>query len=194
MKAQCLRLLACGILHLVPRQVRTTKWHPDKPELEEAEKFAPEHEPEGVLGVLQRHPLQILGPLYLLRNMSRGASIIAWALRFALRGELFQPFHMINLLKFRQNGGEQAYTLYRDAAGGVVTREGGGLAFMGTAVDPAAPGFDEVMVVRYKSRYQFLHMALLDPAYIPLIFLRDEGLSDGVLHASVPIEIKAKTH
>ena len=41
------------------------------------------------------HLPQILGPLYLLRNMSRGASILAWALRFALCGELFQPFHMI---------------------------------------------------------------------------------------------------
>ena len=38
---------------------------------------------------------QILGPLYLLRNMSRGLSIATWALRFALCGKLFQPFHMI---------------------------------------------------------------------------------------------------
>ena len=97
-----------------------------------------------------------------------------------------------SLLKFREAGGEQTYDLYRDAAGGVVTRQGGGLAYMGAAVDPSATGFDEVMVVRYKSRFQFLHMALLNPAYIPLIFLRDEGLYDGVLHASVPIEIKAK--
>lgn len=34
---------------------------------------------------------------------------------------------------------------------------------------PDAAGFDEVMVVQYKSRFQFLHMALLDPHYWPLM-------------------------
>lgn len=39
-----------------------------------------------------------------------------------------------SLLKFRPDGGQQTYDLYRDAAAGVVTREGGGLAYMGAAV------------------------------------------------------------
>lgn len=66
--------------------------------------------------------------------MSRGVSILSWALRNALGRTLFQPFHMINLLKFRSGGGQQTYDLYRDAAAGVVMREGGGLAYMGAAV------------------------------------------------------------
>jgi hypothetical protein len=72
--------------------------------------------------------------VYILRNVSRGASILSWALRNALRRTLLQPFHMINLLKFRAPGGQQTYDLYRDAAAGVVMREGGGLAYMGAAV------------------------------------------------------------
>ena len=32
-----------------------------------------------------------------------------------------------------------------------------------------AVGFDEVMIVQYKSRFQFVHMALLDPHYWPLM-------------------------
>ena len=43
-----------------------------------------------------------------------------------------------SLLKFRPDGGQQTYDLYRDAAAGVVTREGGGLAYMGAAVVRAA--------------------------------------------------------
>jgi len=214
-----------------------------------------------------RRAAQIIGPVYILRNFSRGASILSWALRNALRRTLLQPFHMINLLKFRAPGGQQTYDLYRDAAAGVVMREGGGLAYMGTAVvrphqrimcmciwmgtqsvhtcrrvrmqtagapasartvwrsgavirrspaPPAVPsalacqscavegsscrrtqdrlrplcerlqsagdatvrpraqapekaGFDEVMIVKYKSRFQFFHMALLDWHYWPLM-------------------------
>lgn len=40
-------------------QVRPMHMHPDKAELKAAEQFAPEREPQGVLGVLQRHPLQV---------------------------------------------------------------------------------------------------------------------------------------
>lgn len=39
-----------------------------------------------------------------------------------------------SLLKFRENGGQQTYDLYRDAAAGVVRRQGGGLAYAGAAV------------------------------------------------------------
>ena len=35
--------------------------HPDKAELKAAEQFAPEREPQSVLGVLQRHPMQVRG-------------------------------------------------------------------------------------------------------------------------------------
>lgn len=34
---------------------------------------------------------------------------------------------------------------------------------------PDAVGFDELMIVQYKSRFQFFHMALLDPHYWPLM-------------------------
>ena len=50
-----------------------------------------------------------------------------------------------SLLKFRLKGGQQTYDLYRDAAGGVVTRQGGGLAYMGAAVVRAALWCIEIM-------------------------------------------------
>ena len=34
---------------------------------------------------------------------------------------------------------------------------------------PDKAGFDEVMIVKYKSRFQFFHMALLDWHYWPLM-------------------------
>lgn len=34
---------------------------------------------------------------------------------------------------------------------------------------PDKAGFDEVMIVKYKSKYQFFHMALLDWHYWPLM-------------------------
>ena len=40
-------------------QVRPMQMHPDRAELKAAEQFAPEREPQGVLGVLQRHPMQV---------------------------------------------------------------------------------------------------------------------------------------
>lgn len=38
---------------------------------------------------------QMLGPLYVARNISRGVCIVSWALRHLLSRTLFQPFHMI---------------------------------------------------------------------------------------------------
>ena len=46
---------------------------------------------------------------------------------------------------------------------------------------------DELMIVKYKTRWQFVQMALLTPGYWPLAMLRDEGLSDSLLEAATPL-------
>ena len=94
-------------------------------------------------------------------------------------------------------------------------KDGGGLAFLGNVAvrmrgwssfllliilgdtswpmqDPGPGTFDEVMVVAYKHRFQFFKMALLTPSYWPLSFLRDEGLTDGMLHATTPVALRRK--
>ncbi len=127
---------------------------------------------------------------------------------------LTQPLWLSSLLKF--DGSDKTYDLYRDEAGKLVMKDGGGLAFLGNVVvrmhacaawrqekgssrgtphivQGAGPGtFDEVMVVAYKHRFQFFKMALLTPSYWPLSFLRDEGLTDGMLHATTPVALRHK--
>ena len=46
---------------------------------------------------------------------------------------------------------------------------------------------DELMIVKYKTRWQFVSMAMLTPGYWPLALLRDEGLSDSLLEACTPL-------
>ncbi|BDA50365.1 hypothetical protein COCOBI_16-0410 [Coccomyxa sp. Obi] len=167
-------------------EVEPMEWKPSEEELEEGRIVEPWHHP-----VLRRNWRKIFSIYYLLLNLSRLAHILLWvAYHTFIKQDIRKPFHMINFLKFQ--GDEKTYSLYRDAAGKMILKGGGGLAFMGKVKASGPSVWDEIMIVSYKDRFQFFRMALLTPTYWPLSLVRDEGLSDSILfaveHMSLPLQ------
>lgn len=96
-----------------------------------------------------------------------------------------QPVVMLNLLRFRPDGGRERYQQYARAVAGFLPQVGGEVIFHGQAagaplVADAAADWDQVLLVRYPSRQAFLQM-LADPAYQEVTALRTEALEDAVL-------------
>ncbi len=94
------------------------------------------------------------------------------------------PVDMLNLLKFRRDGGRQAYARYSAVALVHVLKRGGRLSFLGHAErgDPLAGDWDAAAVVRYPSRKAFLDM-VSDPTYLRALPDRRKGLERTVLYA-----------
>lgn len=132
--------------------------------------------------ILNTHLFQLLTLPNLVRNVSRAISIYLWALYHIFWAwDIHKPFQMVNLLKFRET--EDLYEVYRTAAGKGLISQGGSCAFIGKMKG----AWDEVLIVAYTSRLQFLKMVLLTPSYWLLIILRDEALADSMLHAASPV-------
>lgn len=93
---------------------------------------------------------------------------------------------MLNLLRFRPNGGREAYDRYGKVASGTVRSRGGSLAYAGTALGPDL-AWDTVLLVRYPRRAAYLDMQA-DPAYVGAIPDRTRGLSARLLHPFHPAE------
>lgn len=95
------------------------------------------------------------------------------------------PVVMLNLLRFRPDGGREQYRDYARAVGELLPTVGAQVVFHGRAqgsplvADVSGP-WDEVLVVRYPSRQAFLQM-LADPAYREISDLRSRALDDAVL-------------
>ncbi|CAL8464766.1 g4301 [Coccomyxa elongata] len=169
-------------------EVEPSQWKPSEEELKAAKIVEPWHHPVGLLQVLRRNWHKIFSVYHLLLDLSRLAHILSWAAYHTfIKQDMRKPFHMINFLKFQ--GNEKTYTLYRDAAGMMILKGGGGLAFMGKVKSPGPCEWDEIMIVAYKDRFQFFLMALLTPTYWPLSLVRDEGLSDSILFAVEPMSL-----
>lgn len=96
------------------------------------------------------------------------------------------PVVMLNLLRFRPDGGRERYQQYARAVGQrFLPAVGGEVIFHGQAaaaplIADASGDWDEVLLVRYPSRQAFLQM-LADPAYQEVTALRTEALEDAVL-------------
>ncbi len=91
---------------------------------------------------------------------------------------------MLNLLRFKPDGGRERYQQYLAMAGPLVGRYGAELIFMGeggTAL-AAAPGqaWDAVALVRYPSGQAFANM-LADPDYQMADTIRISALIEAVL-------------
>ncbi|CAK0784339.1 hypothetical protein CVIRNUC_007543 [Coccomyxa viridis] len=175
-----------NMLQAYATQVTPTQWKPTKEDDKKAENMDPANEPRGVQEVMKHNWHKVFNVYGLLRYTLRVVRIMTWLLLCIVRRNLFQPFYMINLLKFRDGPGEDTYNEYRDAAGKMLMAKGGYMAFIGNMKAAGPKSWDEVMVVAYKSRWQFFRMALLTPTYWPLAWLRDEALSDGMLYATSP--------
>jgi uncharacterized protein (DUF1330 family) len=99
------------------------------------------------------------------------------------------PVVMLNLLRFKPDGGRERYQEYVEHFRRTASPFGAEVVYVGdgsTAV-VAEPGqaWDAVLLVRYPSRQAFTDM-IRDPAYQEGTHLRSEALEEAVLQATVP--------
>ena len=99
------------------------------------------------------------------------------------------PVVMLNLLRYRPDGGRERYARYVEHFREHGARHGAQVLYLGagsTAV-VAEPGqqWDAVLLVSYPSRQAFSDM-VRDPAYSAGTHLRTEALAEAVLQATVP--------
>ena len=101
-----------------------------------------------------------------------------------------EPVVMLNLLRFRPDGGRESYDAYSRQARELLARYGGEVVYYGEGstvlVAEDGQAWDAVLLVRYPSRATFLKM-LADPDYQRTTHLRSQALTEAVLQATVPI-------
>jgi uncharacterized protein (DUF1330 family) len=101
------------------------------------------------------------------------------------------PVVMLNLLRYKKDGGRESYREYSRALveGGHLAKVGGELVYAGDGstalVAEDGQAWDAVLVVRYPSREAFCRM-VADPAYQEVTHFRTEALEEAVLQATVP--------
>jgi uncharacterized protein (DUF1330 family) len=95
-----------------------------------------------------------------------------------------EPVVMLNLLRFRPDGGRDRYVEYLGMAGPLVARYGAEIIYAGDGLRPLAaePGqdWDVVALVRYPSRRAFADM-VADPEYQAADPVRLSALTEAVL-------------
>ncbi len=99
------------------------------------------------------------------------------------------PVVMLNLLKFKSDGGEQAYGKYADGVGKIVASYGGKVIYVGRAAElmVGSEEWDAVALVQYPTRKALMDM-FNSPEYQAIHHYRDEGLERTVLYATDPLE------
>lgn len=99
------------------------------------------------------------------------------------------PVVMLNLLRFRADGGRERYLAYVEHFRRTASRFGAEIVFVGDGSTAlvAEPGqsWDAVLLVRYPSRQAFSDM-VRDPEYSAGTHLRTQALDEAVLQATVP--------
>ena len=91
---------------------------------------------------------------------------------------------MLNLLKFADIGGREAYDRYSKVAYGTVSARGGSLAYGGDVLENSQ--WDRALLVRYPKRAAYLDMQS-DPAYQGAIPDRTQGLKARLLYCFCPL-------
>jgi len=95
------------------------------------------------------------------------------------------PVVMLNLLKFKPDGGFETYLQYMQESNKYVEEVGGKMIFLGKP-DELLNGtetWDLMMLVQYPSRAKFLEMAN-NPDYIKVHELREKAVERAVLYAN----------
>lgn len=100
------------------------------------------------------------------------------------------PVVMLNLLRFRPDGGRESYQRYADALGaGINARYGLQVEYLGVGgralVAEDGQAWDMVALVRYPNRQAFVDM-IRDPEYRAVTHLRSEALVEAVLQPTSP--------
>ncbi len=100
-----------------------------------------------------------------------------------------EPVVMLNLLRFKPDGGREGYTRYAREIVPFLQKVGAQVIYFGDTstvlVAPESHDWDAVLLVRYPSRHAFSRM-VADPDYQRITHLRTEALSEAVLQATVP--------
>lgn len=98
------------------------------------------------------------------------------------------PFTMLNLVKFKKEGGGEIYAEYLKKANKFVKDIGGRLIFSGKPNEllHGSEDWDFILLVEYPSRQAFLKMAS-DPDYLKVHELREKSLERAVLYAIDPV-------
>jgi uncharacterized protein (DUF1330 family) len=112
---------------------------------------------------------------------------------FSARAGEDAPVTMLNLLRFKPQGGRERYEEYGAAVAPLLERVGARVAFLGESA-PALLGrgeWDLVLLVEYPTRQAFLEM-VGSADYQAIGHLRTEALEEGELHPlSAPGELPA---
>ncbi|HYM14640.1 MAG TPA: DUF1330 domain-containing protein [Dehalococcoidia bacterium] len=108
----------------------------------------------------------------------------------AVAAEKGGPVVMLNLLKFKPDGGARSHGEYGAAARGLVAKQGGRVLYMGRCDqvligDAAREDWDAIAVVEYPSRQAFIDM-VSRPDYQQAHEHREAGLERTVLIATTP--------
>lgn len=101
------------------------------------------------------------------------------------------PVVMLNLLKFKPDGGAEAYAKYAATVGKMVEELGGKVLYAGSAREmlTGTEKWDAVALIRYPSRKAFLQM-IATPEYQKAHADREKGLERAVLYATSPTDLR----
>ena len=96
-----------------------------------------------------------------------------------------KPFVMLNLLKFKKEGGRKSYAHYLKEATRFIDEVGGKLLLFSRPKEllTGTETWDLLMLVKYPSRKAFLAMAN-NPEYLKIHIFREEALENAVLYAT----------
>jgi uncharacterized protein (DUF1330 family) len=102
---------------------------------------------------------------------------------FAARTGEDSPVVMLNLLRFKPDGGRERYAEYGTAVTPLLEQAGGRAVFVGESALPLLGDgrWDTVLLVEYPSRQAFLDM-IASAEYQAIGHLRTEALEHGELH------------
>lgn len=99
------------------------------------------------------------------------------------------PVVMLNLLKYREDGGEAEYKTYVEGFGRFAERYGAEVVFLGDCstvlAAPDTHDWDAVLLVRYPTRRAFCDM-VADEEYQQITGIRTGALTSAVLQATIP--------
>jgi uncharacterized protein (DUF1330 family) len=100
------------------------------------------------------------------------------------------PITMLNLLRFKPDGGRESYNKYSKAILPFLEKVGGTVLYLGDTGTPLAQpdqgnDWDAVLLVTYPSRQAFSAM-VADPEYQQITHLRTEALEAAVLQPTAP--------
>ncbi len=98
------------------------------------------------------------------------------------------PIAMLNLLKFKPDGGRERYLEYGTAVAPLLAKVGGRVRYAGACRELliGTEDWDLLAVVEYPSAGAFLKMANSE-AYAAIRHLREESLVRSVLYATDPV-------